>query len=565
MNQLLSIASKTHFRNRLFLVVLGLLLFLPWLGSVHLFDWDEINFAEASREMILTGDYLRPQIDFKPFWEKPPLFFWLQVVSMRVWGINEFAARFVNAIVGIITLLAVYTFGRGLYGARFGLFWALAFCGSILPQILFKSGVIDPWFNLFILLGIAALSRSNTAGSPRTVRPFAMAGLWIGLSVLTKGPAAFGVAVLCWGVYWATGRFIGIARLKDGVVFLGVVAGVTFLFYGTETLLHGTWFLREFIEYHLRLFGTSEAGHGQPFYFHPLVLLFGCFPLSILAVFGFGIGRKMADTGSPEADFNRWMAILFWVVLVVFSIAKTKTVLYSSLCYFPLTYFGALFLLAVAEGKQAWTRRHTAALACVGVPMGIIISALPQLMVHKKMILPFITDRFSAGCVERAVAWSGWESLAGVAWLAALGLALILLCSKHVRTGIYTLLIGGSLAIQLVTVALAAKIEDHFQGAPIAFYQSLAGKDCYIRPLFKTYAHLFYSRKMPPQNQRSSDREWLLSGPIDKPAYFVDRIYKGEETARRYGLTVLKIDGGFVFMLRLPNLRGNSGSVPEGD
>ena len=48
---------------QLSIVLFSMALFLPFLGSVHLFDWDEVNFAECSREMLLTGDYLRPYID----------------------------------------------------------------------------------------------------------------------------------------------------------------------------------------------------------------------------------------------------------------------------------------------------------------------------------------------------------------------------------------------------------------------------------------------------------------------------------------------------------------------
>ena len=52
----------------LYIFLASCLLFIPFLGSVHLFDWDEINFAECAREMIVSKDYLRTQIDFKPFW-----------------------------------------------------------------------------------------------------------------------------------------------------------------------------------------------------------------------------------------------------------------------------------------------------------------------------------------------------------------------------------------------------------------------------------------------------------------------------------------------------------------
>ncbi|MEZ7931449.1 MAG: hypothetical protein QMC21_08000 [Flavobacteriales bacterium] len=71
-------------KNILFLIGIGILFFFPFLGHVHLFDWDEINFAESAREMIETGDFFRVKINYEPFWEKPPFFFWLQVISMKL-------------------------------------------------------------------------------------------------------------------------------------------------------------------------------------------------------------------------------------------------------------------------------------------------------------------------------------------------------------------------------------------------------------------------------------------------------------------------------------------------
>ena len=76
-------------RTQVLIVVVSALLFLPFLGGVRLFDWDEVNFAECAREMIVTGDYMHMQIDFRPFYEKPPIFIWLQVLCMKVFGINE--------------------------------------------------------------------------------------------------------------------------------------------------------------------------------------------------------------------------------------------------------------------------------------------------------------------------------------------------------------------------------------------------------------------------------------------------------------------------------------------
>src|SRR5436189_5604187 len=117
---------KSNFLSALLIITVGALFILPFLGAVHLFDWDEINFAESAREMITSGNYARVQIDYQPFWEKPPLFFWLQAASMQVFGINEFAARFTDAVIGIVTLLTFFFIGKKLFDTRFGMVWMLS-------------------------------------------------------------------------------------------------------------------------------------------------------------------------------------------------------------------------------------------------------------------------------------------------------------------------------------------------------------------------------------------------------------------------------------------------------
>ena len=72
--------------------------FTPFLGHIHLLDWDEINFALSSKEMIASNNYIQVTVNKEPFWEKPPLFFWLQTVSFKLFENTEFAARFVSAL-----------------------------------------------------------------------------------------------------------------------------------------------------------------------------------------------------------------------------------------------------------------------------------------------------------------------------------------------------------------------------------------------------------------------------------------------------------------------------------
>src|SRR4051812_28794260 len=129
------------------IILLGALLFIPFLGHVHLFDWDEINFAECAREMIVSKDYLRAQIDFMPFWEKPPFFIWMQVISMKIFGVGAYAARFPNAFIGVITLLTLFYVGKRVVNEKMATWWVTLYAATWLPHFYFKTGIIDPTFN----------------------------------------------------------------------------------------------------------------------------------------------------------------------------------------------------------------------------------------------------------------------------------------------------------------------------------------------------------------------------------------------------------------------------------
>ena len=146
------IIHHINIRDAAILGLIALIGFILFLGAPPLFDWDEINFAEAAREMIVSGNYLQVQINYEPFYEKPPLFFWLQVLSMKIFGVNEFAARFPNAIIGVFTVLALYFNGLYFRDRFFGYILSGFYLGTMLPVIYFKTGIIDPTFNFFFFL-----------------------------------------------------------------------------------------------------------------------------------------------------------------------------------------------------------------------------------------------------------------------------------------------------------------------------------------------------------------------------------------------------------------------------
>jgi 4-amino-4-deoxy-L-arabinose transferase-like glycosyltransferase len=541
----------------------GIFFFVPFLGRAHLFDWDEINFAEAAREMLATGNFLQVQNNFQPFWEKPPLFFWMQALSMSAFGVNEFAARFVNALCGIVTLLVVYRIGKQLFDRRFGLLWAGAFLGSFLPHLFFKSGIIDPVFNLFIFLGIYFIFKSeNSPKQKSSIVNLISAGVFLGLASLTKGPVAILVPVLCICVYWIVVRFRKFLSIRGIVLCACATAVVSFLWYGIETLAHGPWFVTEFIKYQIRLFSTGDAGHGRPFWFHFVVLLFGCFPASFLAIRSFLAPRRNgagaladadADADAPahaQRSFRRWMLVLFWVVLVLFSIVKTKTVLYSSLAYFPITFLAAYHMHGVLVGKYVWNRWLTISLAAFGLLVAAVITVFPVVMMHTGWFIPYVNDWFARECLKNPVRWEWYETLVGAGYMLALIGSIVALMRKRFVAGFGVLLMSTALCLQAAMILFVPKMETITDAGPIHFYESCAGKNVYARSLFKTYADLFYFRKQPGGNPKSYDREWLLTGPIDKPAYFVCRIDKAKEFRAMRELREIKEEYGYVYFMR---------------
>jgi 4-amino-4-deoxy-L-arabinose transferase-like glycosyltransferase len=265
---------------RILLIFISLALFLPFNGLVHLFDWDEINFAESAREMIVSGDYSTVRINFLPFWEKPPLFIWMQVISMKVFGINEFAARFPNAICGMMSLLVIFEIGRSLKNHKFGLLWAMAYGASVLPFLYFKSGIIDPWFNLFIFSSIYFAFRhisGNEKGKKRKYDIVLSAAI-LGLAVLTKGPVAILLFGLTFLIFLMIKRKFKCLKWLDILIF-SIVLILTGGAYHIYQLLTGHWQLvYDFFIYQIRLMKTEDAGHGGSLFYHPIVLFVGVFP-----------------------------------------------------------------------------------------------------------------------------------------------------------------------------------------------------------------------------------------------------------------------------------------------
>lgn len=554
----------------LIILLLGTLFYLPFLGSVHLFDWDEINFAEAAREMIVSGDYFHVQIDYLPFWEKPPLFIWMQVLAMKLFGINEFAARFPNAVCGITTLLFLFSTGKKLHGRSFGWIWVLAYLGSILPHLYFRSGIIDPWFNLLIFCSINYLilsfSNQENHGQVKSFykknKQIFFGGILLGLAVLTKGPIAILLVGLTGFVYWLSVKFKMYFTASQILIYSLATLLVTALWFGVEWIINGSWFIKEFTNYQIRLFSTPDAGHGGFLGYHFVVLLLGCFPASIFAIPTLWKSPLPLNSESQkwQIDYRKWMLILFWVVLVLFSIVQSKIVHYSSLCYFPLTYLSATYLFSITENRKKIHFKVIIALLFVGLIISLIFITLPFAGKNIEILKPlFEKDLFVMGNLEADITWSFWDITPGLTLLITTLFSVFIFWKEDLskkysfRKNIVLLFGGSAIFITLSLIFFINKIEGYSQNAVIEFYKSLEGKNVYVKNVgFKSYAPLFYTKKPNRLKKENRSYKWLTEGKIDREVYFITKINNDGGLRNFNDIKEIRKKNGFVFFKRSP-------------
>lgn len=452
-------------------------------GSPLLFDWDELIYASLARHMVVTGHWWEMVINGSPFWEKPPLFFWLQSLGFLVFGISEASARLPNAIAGGILVALVVWQGSRLWGSLFGWLWGLLLSTSWLPVLFAKTGLIDPVLNLAMMAALLALfeyeekvaqeltTKSYFGSRLFLCRPLLLAGLYLGLATLTKGPLGAGLPLVIWGGYKLWHRYPPV-RALDLLLVVFLSGGVVLSWISLETLLQGSDFLQEFARYQWRILSTDD-GHAGPLYFHLIVYGVGCFPFAALSI----AGMIQSLNAARIQPFTRLMFVSFGTVLFLFScVVQTKLIHYTSFLYPIGSYFAALRLHSLLTTKKRPTLAEVSWIAITGVLLGGILFVLAWIGNHPNTLDPYFSDPVALSYLHAQVKWSLWSYAAGLCLLigvVAWGIALIQKRAQaHDQTPAWILLLVSTwLSAQLSWSSILPSILEHTQGGSVHFFQ----------------------------------------------------------------------------------------------
>jgi len=141
---------NTPFRDYLLLFVGCVLFHVLGTWNLPLIDRDEPRFAEASREMREGQNFVVPYFNNQYRFDKPPLTYWTQIASYRVFGENDFAARFPSVIAAALTSVVILAWGFRISGRVAGICAAIIFTLSLQTFLHAKAAVADMWLVLFM-------------------------------------------------------------------------------------------------------------------------------------------------------------------------------------------------------------------------------------------------------------------------------------------------------------------------------------------------------------------------------------------------------------------------------
>ena len=395
-------------RAYVLLALLGLALYLPGISALPATDRDEARFAQATRQMVETGDYLHIRFQDAPRSKKPAGIHWLQAAAVHALAGGDTAAiwpyRVPSALGALAAVLALFALARPVLGTRGAFLGALALETCLLLAIEGRLATTDAVLLATVIAAQGALLRvyaGARAGSPPESAPALLFWAALGLAVLVKGPVAPAISFLTVAALlvadWRTGLSCGLLRRLrplTGLLLAAAIAAPWFIAVSAGE----DGFIAAAVTGDLlpKLLGGQES-HGAPPGSYLLLAPLTLWPAALFAPLALAWAWHHRREPAPRM-------LLAWLVpaWLGFEIVPTK------LAHYVLPLYPALALMigaAVADdATTAWARRWYARLwLLVWVPAGAGIA----------LILPF-----AARDLDLPVPGAAW--LAGAAALLAI-------------------------------------------------------------------------------------------------------------------------------------------------
>ncbi|HJU11420.1 MAG TPA: glycosyltransferase family 39 protein [Candidatus Binataceae bacterium] len=298
--------------------VLAFVLFFFHLGTYGLWEPDEARYAEIAREMLALHNFIVPHLNYVPYIEKPPLLYWLTAFSMKLFGVNEFAARLANAVAAFVGVLATYFFALRAFDLRRALVAGAILATSVLYAVMAQVLTTDMLLTAAVIIAMFAFFLQWREGGA-----WWLVGYFVtGLAVLTKGPVGAVLPLLAVVLFlWDQRELRAAGKRFHLVPGLIICAAVSLPWFVMITIREPGFFDFYFVGEHLRRFLEPHYSHGEPIYYYIPIIAGGFLPWSVLMPF-------IPWRSLPRNPARRFCLIALSTVIVLFSLANAKLVPY---------------------------------------------------------------------------------------------------------------------------------------------------------------------------------------------------------------------------------------------
>lgn len=409
------------------LLLLSSLTFFVGLSRGAITDADEAFYAEASREMVESGDWLTPHYNYQPRFQKPVLYYWLTAATYLVTGAGEASARFWSACAGLGLVLVTAASARRWYDDGTALLAGAITATNFGYVALARMALPDLPLAFFITLAIYASLVATLERERRPRRWVLLAAASLALGFLAKGPVAIVIpALVVVPLVLVERRGLNL-RPGDAIAGMLVFVAIAAPWYVAMWWAHGTVYLEGFfLGDNFERFATDRFNDPRPWWFYVPVVAGGMLPWTPLAVIWLGpIGQFVRGRRDVRAIEVR---LLTWAILplLFFTVSVGKQPRYVLPVLPPLA---ILLAASILERTRTWrsldgarTRGGSSKALRIGTATsGLFLLALAALLYRAREVLINVDDTVTAvaaaivglgGAGVLAVSASrGWRSI----------------------------------------------------------------------------------------------------------------------------------------------------------